>query len=273
MPNRILREGILTSERVAQLSWAEEVFYRRLQSIVDDYGRCEAAAQLLRSKCYPLHTDAQVKAGQVMKWLEACAKAGLVVVYLVAGKTYLEVLNFGQQQRSKSKCPPPPAIDSSCEQTIGNEHLGVFVFGVVSEGVGVKGAAAPPPPAKGKKTSMPADFGISDRVRAWAKEKGFGQLDKHLESFRSKCAAKGYGYVDWDEGFMGAIREDWAKLRGRTANGAAPPPDGADGEWHDRQSGVEARAKELGLGPWNPVAEQYPVYKARVMAAHQQGAH
>jgi hypothetical protein len=273
MPNRILREGILTSEPVAGLSWAEEVFYRRLQSIVDDYGRYEASAQLLRSKCYPLHTDAQVKAAQVWKWLEACANAGLVIVYSCAGKTYLEVCKFGQQQRTKSKYPSPPAIDSKCTDTNGNEHLGVFVFGVVSVVGGGIGAAQPTTPPKAKKTQMPKDFGISARVRAWAKEKGFGQLEKHLESFRSKVAAKGYTYIDWDEGFMGAIREDWAKLRGRTANGSAPPPDGADGEWHDRQSGVEARAKELGIEAWNPVDEQYPTYKARVMAAHQAEAH
>lgn len=225
MPNRILREGILTSERVAQLGWAEEVFYRRLQSIVDDYGRCEASAQLLRSKCYPLHTDAQVKAAQVMKWLEACSRAGLVVVYSVGGKTYLEVLNFGQQQRSKSKCPPPPAIDSKCSQPPANEHLVVSVFGVVSEDVGVSGAAAPLSTGQGKKTKLPPEFGISDGVRAWASERGFGNLEGHLDAFRRKATAKGYTYVNWDAAFMEAIREDWAKLRGRGANGAVPGPD------------------------------------------------
>jgi hypothetical protein len=57
VPNRILRDGILTSEAVASLDWASEVFYRRLYSIVDDYGRHEAGHQLLRAKCYPLQTD------------------------------------------------------------------------------------------------------------------------------------------------------------------------------------------------------------------------
>jgi hypothetical protein len=57
VPNRILRDNILTSEAVASLDWAAEVFYRRLHSIVDDYGRHEAGQQLLRAKCYPLQTD------------------------------------------------------------------------------------------------------------------------------------------------------------------------------------------------------------------------
>jgi hypothetical protein len=63
------------------------------------------------------------------------------------------------------------------------------------------------------KTSIPEDFAVSDRVKAWAADKGYDRLDQHLEAFRSKAKAKGYVYADWDEGFMGAIREDWAGLR------------------------------------------------------------
>ena len=54
MPNMILREGILTSERVNSLTTEEEIFYRRLISVVDDYGRYYAKPELLRSACFPL---------------------------------------------------------------------------------------------------------------------------------------------------------------------------------------------------------------------------
>lgn len=72
----------------------------------------------------------------------------------------------------------------------------------------------PPPAARSpsRKKPMPNNFAISDRVRAWAKEKGYSQLEAHFESFVSKVRAKGYAYIDWDEAFMGAIRENWAKL-------------------------------------------------------------
>jgi uncharacterized protein YdaU (DUF1376 family) len=62
------------------------------------------------------------------------------------------------------------------------------------------------------KTQLPKDFGISDRVRAWGAARGYHNLEAHFESFISKVKAKGYTYVDWDEGFMGAIRDDWAKI-------------------------------------------------------------
>jgi hypothetical protein len=90
----------------------------------------------------------------------------------------------------------------------------------------IPASPAPAPKArKPQKTALPEDFGISERVRKWAAAKGYGQLDEHLEAFKRKSVAKGYTNVSWDDAFMEAIREDWAKLRGRAANGAAPPPD------------------------------------------------
>lgn len=271
MPNRIVREAILTSERIASLGWPEEVFYRRLMSVVDDYGRTEAGVQLMRSKCYPLQTDA-VRAADISRWMAACQKAGLILCYEVGGKQYLELCNFGQQQRSASKCPPPPAVDSNCQQAPTDAHLGVSVFVGVSEGVGVPGAAAPLSTGKAKKSRLDPEFRISDAVRAWAAKNGYGQLDKHLDAFKRKATAKGYAYIDWDAAFMEAIREDWAKLRGRTPNGAAPGPDGGEAEWHESRSGIETRGVELGIGPYIET-EQFPAYKARVMAAHAKGAH
>lgn len=135
MPNRIVREAILTSEPVCSLGWPEEVFYRRLMSIVDDYGRSEANPQLLRSRCYPLQTD-QVRNADLTRWIAACEKAGLIVVYDIEGKRYLQIEKFGQQLRSASKCPPPP--DGICNQLISDAHLGVSVSVAVSEGVSDK---------------------------------------------------------------------------------------------------------------------------------------
>jgi hypothetical protein len=104
MPVRILREGILTSERVDQLSPEGEVFYRRLLSVVDDFGRYYANPKLLRSACFPLKE--KLESEQVLKWVDECVRAGLIIVYQHEGKDYLEVERFGQQVRAKkSKFP------------------------------------------------------------------------------------------------------------------------------------------------------------------------
>ncbi|HXI14747.1 MAG TPA: hypothetical protein VNM48_00150 [Chloroflexota bacterium] len=107
MPTRLLREGILSSERVARLGWLEEVFYRRLMSVVDDYGRFYAHPSLLRAACYPLQLD-KVSDSDVGKWLRVTEKAALVRVYPAPdGKRYLELLDFGQRIQSKSRFPDP----------------------------------------------------------------------------------------------------------------------------------------------------------------------
>lgn len=231
MPNRIIREGILTSPRIAKLGWPEEVFYRRLHSVVDDFGRYYADLGLLRAGCYPRQLT-KVSDSDIGKWLRACVDAALVRVYPAKdGESYLEVFDFGQQVRAKkSKFPDPlSTCVADAAQTQSDAHLGVSVSVVVSEDVGVTAAVAPAPiPAKSKaekKSGIPADFAVSERVEAWAAEKGYGQLAEHLDAFQRKARAKGYAYVDWDSAFMEAIREDWAKLRGRAVNGAAPPPD------------------------------------------------
>lgn len=151
MPNRIIREAILSSEKMASLGWAEEVFFRRLMSIVDDYGRTEANTQLLRARCYPLQTD-QVRAADVTRWMAACQKSGLILCYAEGDKQYLEVSNFQQQLRSPSKCPAPlssdssgkdpPASDIKCYQPRANAHLGVSVSVSVAEGVKEKAEKA-----------------------------------------------------------------------------------------------------------------------------------
>ena len=157
MPNRIVRDAILSSERVASLGWPEEEFYRRLMSIVDDFGRYEANPQLLRSRCYPLQTD-NVRAADISRWMAACQKAGLILGYEVAGKQYLEVLNFGQQQRSASKYPPPPAVDINCYQAPADAHLGVSVSEGVSEGGGETRKRASPPVIEGIPEDLLSDY-------------------------------------------------------------------------------------------------------------------
>lgn len=142
MPNRILREGILTSPRVANLGWAEECFYRRLMSVVDDFGRYFADLGLLRAACYPRQLN-KVSDSDVGKWLACVQKAALVRVYPAQdGESYLELLDFRQQVRAKASKYPGPLSTcvadaeqtlSTAQQTLANEHLDVSVSVSVSD--------------------------------------------------------------------------------------------------------------------------------------------
>lgn len=106
MPTRLIRDGILTSERVASLSWEEEVFYRRLLSLVDDYGLSDARPSVLRSALYPLQLE-KMSECNVQRCLAACETAGLILLFARNGKSFLMVRDFGQSLRSAPKYPLP----------------------------------------------------------------------------------------------------------------------------------------------------------------------
>lgn len=107
MPNRYIREGIISSEAVNSLTWQEEVFYRRLQSKVDDYGRYTSSPALLRAALFPLQLE-QVREADIPRLLESCERAGLLFVYAACGKQCL-VMNKWEKGRAKhSEYPEPP---------------------------------------------------------------------------------------------------------------------------------------------------------------------
>src|SRR5687768_8022510 len=114
MPNRIVREGILTSDRVDSLDAAAEVFYRRLMSKVDDHGLYDARPSILRSSLFPLRVD-RVREADISRWIAACEKAGLIVLYAHDGKPYLQMLDTRWAARSEPKYPLP-ATANNCTQ-------------------------------------------------------------------------------------------------------------------------------------------------------------
>lgn len=82
--------------------------------------------------------------------------------------------------------------------------------------------------AAARRSRLPDDFKISDRVREWAKGKGYplDLMPAHLEKFLRTVKANGSKYVDWDEALMNCIADDWGEIRrkafGFTGPGAAP---------------------------------------------------
>lgn len=110
MPNRILRPGINDSDRIDALSCGAEIFYRRLMSVVDDFGRFEADIRKLRSQCWPKKFDG-IKSVDLTKWLDECSTGDdpLILIYENKGKQYIEIQNFGQRLKEgqKSKFPDP----------------------------------------------------------------------------------------------------------------------------------------------------------------------
>ncbi len=73
-----------------------------------------------------------------------------------------------------------------------------------------------PPEKPIRRTYLPKDFALSERVRDWAQRKGHDRLEQRFEYFTSFAVRRAARYADWDVALMSSIRDDWAKLN--------PPP-------------------------------------------------
>ena len=122
MPNRIIKESVCSSDSVDGLSWFEEVFFYRLIVNCDDFGRMDARPAILRSRLFPLKsvTDKQIEGA-----LQSLRTVGIVYLYEVDGKPYLQLRTWEKHQSvraQKSKYPSPDdeiiTSASDCKQMI-----------------------------------------------------------------------------------------------------------------------------------------------------------
>lgn len=192
-----------------------------LWTISDDAGRLRGNSRMLASLLFPYDDDAK---DLMPGWLDELEGEGCIKRYQVGKDSYVQIENWLEHQKidkpSASKIPAPesPREDSRIlpvgkdqGKDQGSEDQGMDQ--------GAATPAEPAPPAseqskskKPKLVTLPEGFAISERVRKWAIDKGHSRLDEHLENFVSTARAKAYQYADWDEAFMKAVRENWAKL-------------------------------------------------------------
>ena len=127
MPNRILKESICTSENIDDLSWFEEVVFYRLIVNCDDYGRMDGRSKILKARLFPLKS---VTDKQISDAVQSLRTAGIVDLYFVDGKPFLQLRTWDKHQQTrakKSKFPPPVSTcnhlissDINCNQMISN---------------------------------------------------------------------------------------------------------------------------------------------------------
>ena len=212
MPTRYLKAGIRDSETIDRLSSAAEVLYYRLLVTVDDFGRYDARPAMLKAACFPIKESVTQK--HIETLLNDLSKHGLVSVYTVDGKPYLQMQKWDNIPRAKeSKYPTTTDKDVQVHTVV--QHLHTDVPLTVTETKTETDISRDKPAKRKQKIAMPDDFVVSDKVREWATQNNFDRLEDHLDAFKRKAEMNGYRYVNWDLALMEAIREDWAKLRGK----------------------------------------------------------
>jgi DnaD/phage-associated family protein len=105
MPNRILKDSICTSPEIEQLTPEAEIFFYRLLVNCDDYGLFDARSAVLRSRLFPLRP---MDDNYIHQLLSDVIRIGLVKIYEVEGRQYLEVIKWAKHQQIRAKRPKYP---------------------------------------------------------------------------------------------------------------------------------------------------------------------
>lgn len=210
MPNRLLREGVCTSELINMLSPEEEVMFYRLLVCCDDYGYADARPAILKAQCFPLKES--VKPADIERWLSSIAGKALIARYTKDGKPYLAVNKWEQRVRSRQKYPSP--TDDGCTTVDG--HLSDISQTSVGLGKG-KGKGKGAGSRKVRDLLPLSSDWVPSRQTSEKLCREFGlvpeDVDRYVAAFHDICKAKGYEYRDFDAAFANAVRQDWPRYR------------------------------------------------------------
>lgn len=119
MPNRIIKESICTSEKIAALSDFEFRLWIGLITQADDAGRGDARPAIIKGHVFPLRD--QVTAKAISAGLHALATVQLVSLYTVGGKPIYWLPGWSEHQRirdCKPKYPAPEEADDTSPQPV-----------------------------------------------------------------------------------------------------------------------------------------------------------
>lgn len=111
MPNRIVKESLCESEKIAGLTDFEFRLWIGLIVSADDFGRGDARPAILKGRIFPLRERTTVK--DIDNALHGLAAAGCISLYSVGGKSYFAFPTWANHQRVRNQVQKYPAPDEA----------------------------------------------------------------------------------------------------------------------------------------------------------------
>lgn len=252
MPNRLLKEGIVDSTAIDNLSPEEEVFFYRLLVVSDDFGRMDARPQILKSRCFPLKDS--IKSEKIENWLRSIVRQELAICYQVENKPYLQILKWEQRVRSKEKYPSADCgqMTDICQT---DDGLGKGLGLGKGKGMGNGGNAV-----ASKPTRFSKDFVLpQDWIEFCKTERPDLNPQKVFEEFKDYWISKPKDNtkLDWLATWRGWIR--------RQKTQTVFTVDKPSHRWDSTLEGVLLKGKEMGLEPFSGETEGQ--YRERIKKA------
>lgn len=213
---RNIKPSFFKNEILGQEDPMISLLYISLWTLADKAGRLMDIPIRIKAETFPYRENLDVNG-----YLTVLSRLGFIRRYEVDGFKVIQILTFEKHQNphhteKPSELPEYSIELDGCEITV-KEPLNNGYTPADSIKDSIKDSYIPEPekpskkPAKNK-TSISSNFGISDAVRIWASNNGHSHLEQRLEHFIGACKSKGYTYLDWDQAFQNAIRDNWAKI-------------------------------------------------------------
>jgi hypothetical protein len=195
MPSRVIRDGLLDSERYWSVTIEAQRLFLHLLLLADDFGLVSLALAFIRRRCFD---DAPTPA-KIDKLIDMLADADLIRIYEARGGRYAYVPRFRQRLRQmRAKNPPPPRglfSDDEDATNLFNSHWHLFEKMSASRR---RPADNPRPEVEGKRRegevgregesrgeTKTTAVAASHDWRAWARERGispaFGEGDLQFQ--------------------------------------------------------------------------------------------
>lgn len=280
MPTRYLKPGIRDSEAIDALTPIAEVLFYRLIVTVDDFGRADARPAMVKAACFPIRE--QITANDCAVMLDELARCGLIDLYVVDGKPYLQMRKWDNVPRAKES--KFPALSDGCAHVYtdarkSRTHLPVTVTVTETE------TEPPPPPqstARDRRDARFAEFWNAwprnerkqDKAKCvdhW-KRNGFDAIaDAILADVATKRKTQ-----KWAEGFIeaplvylrGKRWEDGVQAAPASQAGIGRPAGVTEAlDWRASWKTIVAKGVEIGVGEWKEGdPTPFPAYRAKVEA-------
>ena len=254
---RTIKPEFFTSEDIVSMSPLARLFYVSLWCESDREGRMEWKPGTFKMRYLP---GDSCDVAELAKELIA---NGLIVLYTVDGKQYAEIPTFTEHQVINNR----ESVSTLPQRSDASSRVKVARARAKAEGKEGKGK-------EGKEYAVSAGFDSfwkawppgdrkQDRKASWEKWELHGLEPLTAAILRDVEAKK---LTDkWKSGF---VEMPMTYLNNRRWEDGM---DTAATDWTETRKGIEGRAAELGIPAWDET-EQFPAYKARVLAAHHRKA-
>ena len=204
---RSIKPDFWTSEQVMECSPITRLMFIGMWNFADDHGRMPAAPKTIKAQIFPAD---DIDATNVRRMLNELSSNGLIVLYDVDGKGFLQITGWHHQKidkRQPAKYPEPPKDQSpTIRRTVSTEGIGEDRKGSDRiEPESLPSVAVPAREADKPMGPIPADFQLTaGQIALCRMDADYSIIAERFDRFMAHFSESGGWCDDWS-----AAWENW----------------------------------------------------------------